>query len=211
MAKNVTIKIKDIERKYRIITDNLVDALWVVDAETLRFEYITPSIHKISGYNADEYMKFTVLDRFTTDSYIKALKALEEEKVRFDQGIKSIRTLELELKHRDGNVYWVEIKARFLKEKGKPLKIVGVTRDINEKKKYENQQKELIKQLTDALGEKEKLLKEVKMLESLLPICSGCKRIRDEHNKWWPLDAYIRKQKLKIKTIHIADILASGY
>jgi hypothetical protein len=26
----------------------------------------------------------------------------------------------------------------------------------------------------------------------LLPICSGCKRIRDESGKWWPLDAYVK-------------------
>ena len=37
------------------------------------------------------------------------------------------------------------------------------------------------------------LLKEIKVLRELLPICSGCKRIRDEIGKWWPLDAYVKK------------------
>ena len=43
-----------------------------------------------------------------------------------------------------------------------------------------------------ALAEKESLLKEVKLLKGLLPICSGCKRIRDENGRWWPLDAYVK-------------------
>jgi len=38
--------------------------------------------------------------------------------------------LEVELIHKSGDVYWVEIKARFIKEAGKRLKIVGITREI---------------------------------------------------------------------------------
>ena len=44
----------------------------------------------------------------------------------------------------------------------------------------------------EALAEKDRLLKEVKVLRGLLQICSGCKRIRDEQGRWWPLDAYVR-------------------
>jgi hypothetical protein len=111
---------------------------------------------------------------------------------RFEQGIKSIRTLEVESIHQNGDIYWTEVKARFIKEAGKRLKIVGVTREITERKKAEQQQNELIQKLGEALAEKEKLLKEVKVLRGLLPICSGCKRIRDENGRWWPLDAYVK-------------------
>jgi hypothetical protein len=31
----------------------------------------------------------------------------------------------------------------------------------------------------------------VKTLEHLLPICSFCKRIRDEHGVWKPMEVYI--------------------
>ena len=36
-----------------------------------------------------------------------------------------------------------------------------------------------------------KLEKEVKMLEGLLPICSSCKKIRDNDNIWQPIEEYI--------------------
>ncbi|MCK5074992.1 MAG: hypothetical protein KAR38_01395, partial [Calditrichia bacterium] len=88
----------------------------------------------------------------------------------------------------------VEIKAKFMDEPGKSLKIIGVTKEISQQKKQEQNQNNLIKELNEALAEKEELLKEVKQLQELLPICSGCKRIRDEDGKWWPIDIYMTER-----------------
>jgi PAS domain S-box-containing protein len=192
MSKKLKEKIEELEEKHRVVAENLIDAIWVLDVETLKFEYITRSIEKISGYTADEFMNFTIVDRLTPESFQKVETILAQEIPRFEQGVKTIRTLEVELIHKNGNTYWTEIRVKFIKESGKPLKIIGVSREITERKKVEQQQNELIKKLGEALAEKEKLLKEVKVLEGLLPICSGCKRIRDEHDRWWPLDAYVR-------------------
>ncbi len=192
MSKKLKEKIEELEKKHRIVAENLIDAIWVLDVETLKFYYITRSIEKTSGYTADEYMNFTIVDRLTPESFQKVETILAQEIPKFEQGVKTIRTLEVELIHKNGNIYWAEIRVKFIKESGKPLKIIGVTREITERKKVEQQQNELIKKLGEALAEKERLLKEVKTLRGLLPICSGCKRIRDEHDRWWPLDAYVR-------------------
>jgi len=192
MSNRLKQKIEELEKKHRIVADNLLDAIWVIDVETLQYDYITPSIEKISGYTADEFKKFTIADRLTPESLHKVEAILAEEIPRFEQGVKAIQTLDVELIHKNGNTYWGEIRAKFIKESGKPLKIVGVIREITERKKAERQQNKLINQLGEALADKNRLLKEVKVLRGLLPICSGCKRIRDEHNKWWPLDAYVR-------------------
>ena len=192
MSKRLKEKIERLEEKHRVIADNLIDAIWTLDVETLKFDYITPSIERISGYTADEYMNFTIQERLTPESFQKVATILAEEIPRFEQGVKAIKTLEVELIHKTGDIYWAEIRARFIKEAGKPLKIIGATREITEQKKAEQQQNELIQKLGKALAEKERLLKEVKVLKGLLPICSGCKRIRDENGKWWPLDAYVK-------------------
>ncbi len=193
MSKRLKEKIEQLEKKHRVIADNLIDAIWTLDVETLKLDYITPSIEKISGYTADEHMNSTIQERLTPESFQKVAAVLAEDIPKFEQGVKAIRTLEVELIHKNGNIYWAEIRARFIKEAGKPLKIIGATREITEQKKAEQQQNELIQNLGAALVEKEKLLKEVKVLKGLLPICSGCKRIRDEHGKWWPLEAYVRE------------------
>jgi hypothetical protein len=78
-----------------------------------------------------------------------------------------------------------------MEEAGSPLKVVGVTRDITARKMAELQLEEQNRKLVETLAEKEHLLKKIKALEGLLPICSGCRRIRDDKGKWWPLDLYI--------------------
>ncbi len=37
-----------------------------------------------------------------------------------------------------------------------------------------------------------RLLREIRHLEGLLPICASCKKIRDSHGNWFQIEAYIR-------------------
>ena len=192
MSKSLKEKINQLEKKHRIIADNLIDAIWSLDVATLKFDYITPSIERISGFTADEYINFTLQESLTPESFQKVTAMLAEEIPRFEQGVNSMRTLEIESIHKNGNTYWAEIRVKFIKEDGKSLKVIGVTREISDSKKVEQQQNKLIKMLGDALAEKKRLLKEVNTLRGLLPICSGCKRIQDDNGRWWPLDAYVK-------------------
>jgi len=57
--------------------------------------------------------------------------------------------------------------------------------DITERKRAEEERERLIGQLQDALAE-------VKTLSGLLPLCSSCKRIRDDKGYWQQIEAYIR-------------------
>ena len=45
--------------------------------------------------------------------------------------------------------------------------------------------KEMIIRLQEALNQ-------VQLLSGLLPICASCKKIRDEHQTWQPLEGYIQ-------------------
>jgi len=46
------------------------------------------------------------------------------------------------------------------------------------------------------------LRKEIEQLEVLLPICSYCKRIRNDHEEWEPLEKYIEE--------HFEQLLSHG-
>lgn len=49
--------------------------------------------------------------------------------------------------------------------------------------------------LIDRVAQQEReLARRVDVLEGLLPICSGCKKIRDEHDAWQPVDVYITER-----------------
>lgn len=52
---------------------------------------------------------------------------------------------------------------------------------------YEHQQRSLIESLRNALSE-------VKTLKGFLPICSGCKKIRDDKGYWNQIESYIQER-----------------
>jgi len=56
--------------------------------------------------------------------------------------------------------------------------------EIAERKKVEAEREQLIDDLENAL-------QQVKTLSGLLPICAGCKKIRDDQNKWHSVESYI--------------------
>jgi sigma-B regulation protein RsbU (phosphoserine phosphatase) len=52
---------------------------------------------------------------------------------------------------------------------------------------------ELQRNLADRIGDLEAALTRVKQLQGLLPICSYCKKVRDDQNYWQQVDSYISK------------------
>ena len=58
--------------------------------------------------------------------------------------------------------------------------------EIDERKKAEKEREKLIDEL-------KKALKEIKTLRGILPLCSFCKKIRDDSGYWEHIDVYIQK------------------
>ena len=193
MKDSIEVRVKKLEENNRLLTENLFDAIWVIDAASMTFKYVTPSIERISGYTAEEYLGKPLKERMSEQTYDEIRKAIDKTMGRLHKGIDTIQAFEVELKHKNGGLYWVEVRAKLLSDKDGSIQIVGVSRDITQRKKYEFSQEELIQSLNTALAEKHRLAEENKMLRKIIPICSGCKRIRDENNKWWPLDYYVER------------------
>jgi hypothetical protein len=68
---------------------------------------------------------------------------------------------------------------------GKKL-IFCICRDISDRKRAEKDREELIKSLEASLSE-------IKTLRGILPLCSFCKKIRDDKGYWEQVDIYINK------------------
>ncbi|WP_245809386.1 PAS domain-containing protein [Desulfamplus magnetovallimortis] len=183
----------ELETIHAVLSKDLADAVWSVDVKTLTYEYISRSIINISGYSAEEYIGQSVHKTMSQDTFGSVFKILSEEISSFESHQKKIRNMELELIHRTGRFYWVEIRAKLYKSPEGGLKVIGVSRDVTDRKKAEQEKEDTIVRLGKMIAENERLLKENRILTGLLPICSGCKRIRDDNNKWWPLEAYVRE------------------
>ena len=61
---------------------------------------------------------------------------------------------------------------------------VIVLRDITERREAEQERERLLNDIQSALAR-------VKALSGMLPICAGCKNIRDERGQWQELETYI--------------------
>ena len=64
--------------------------------------------------------------------------------------------------------------------------IYSVARDITDRKHADGERDRLVQELRTALAE-------VKTLQAILPICSYCKKIRDDENYWQSVEAYISR------------------
>lgn len=62
---------------------------------------------------------------------------------------------------------------------------IGLRKEITERKQAEEQRNRLVSDL-------KKTLSEVKTLRGFLPICSNCKKIRDDKGYWNQIESYIR-------------------
>jgi PAS domain S-box-containing protein len=95
-------------------------------------------------------------------------------------------TLEFEIDGMKGRRLRLEAHAVPLyNEKNEVISLLAIARNITEKKALECQKDELIASLEEALAK-------VKTLSGFLPICSSCKRIRDDKGYWNQIESYIR-------------------
>jgi ABC-type nitrate/sulfonate/bicarbonate transport system substrate-binding protein len=82
-----------------------------------------------------------------------------------------------------GESYWENIGIP-LKNSDGEMTVLEVSRNVTNRVQAENQKKELIHDLKSAL-------KEIKKLSGMLPICSHCKKIRDDKGYWNQIENYI--------------------
>ena len=191
MHETIETKIARYEKQHKIIEKSIVDVIWVVDIEEMAIAYISPSIEALTGYTADEIRRIAVADRLAPRSAEKALAHLSEGHRKFKLGKSIKRKVELELQHKNGAPLWVEVTAKFFTDDHGRTQLFGAMRNISKRRAIEMERDGLLRKLEEALSHQKVLEAENQMLRGLLPICSGCKMIRDENGKWWAVEEYV--------------------
>jgi PAS domain S-box-containing protein len=127
------------EEKYRLLADNTVDGVWLLDMD-LNLLYCSPASSKQSGFTLQEIMGMSLEQYFTPESFKVVTEAFLTEipKVVADPDYNKILTLELEFNRKDGTAFWAECKFSIIRdEHGKPVSIIGHARDISEHKRMD--------------------------------------------------------------------------
>lgn len=144
------VDIAESERRYRLIAENVSDVIWTMDMN-MRYTYFSPSVEKLRGFSVKEAVSQKMTDVLTSDS-IKLVSGviadeLESEKMKAIDPA-ATRALELEVFRRDGSTIWTEASVSFLRDlDGKVIGILGVTRDITERKQADEKIERTLKNL----------------------------------------------------------------
>lgn len=132
--------LRESERKYRFLMEAMTDIVWTLDMD-FKPLYVSSSIEKVLGFSMEERLRQDLKDMVTPDSYANMtnkfaweLEIEKKQQADFDRTF----TLEVEYYHKDGGTRWFEnIMHWFRDREGKIAGIHGVSRDITERKRVE--------------------------------------------------------------------------
>ncbi len=171
--------IRESEERYRTIFECTGTAMITGDEDTTIL-VVNSEFEQLSGYSKEEIEGKKSWKEFVAEEDLKQIKEYHYFR-RTDAGI-APRTHEFRFVDRYGNKKYVFATVGII-----PGTKIGVSSflDISQRKKAEEEREQLIEDLKEALAK-------VKSLSGLLPICSACKKIRDDTGYWNQIEAYIR-------------------
>ncbi|MGC9035426.1 MAG: response regulator [Verrucomicrobiia bacterium] len=147
-----------------------------------RFVYVNPASTNIIGYTPEEHY---------ADPYLCLKIVYPDDKPIlekfFKNDAKPDKPVIVRYIHKNGSIVWTEsLLSPVYDADGQIAGFDSITRDITEEKKNEEERERLIIEL-------EKALFEVKRLRGLIPICAGCKKIRNDNGYWQAIEAYLKE------------------
>ncbi len=174
----------DSEKKLRNVTSQLAEGLFVLDLSG-KITFMNPEAERLMGWNMEELNRAGAHDLVHNrkpDGTSIPLEACQMHNV-MKTGERFVSTDEVFVR-RDGSVFPIAAVSSPIFENGKVVASVTAFRDISEQKELEKDRDQLILSYREAL-------ERVKTLKGLIPICSSCKKIRNDSGYWGQLEAYI--------------------
>ncbi len=198
VIEQTTAALRDREERYILAARGANDGFWDWDIAQNEIFY-SQRFQEFLGFKTDESeLTESWVALLSPDDRSRILGALHlhlEKHLPFD--------LECRFRTRDGSYRWFALSGQALwDEHGHATRMAGSIRDITaqkaaqeELKKAHDELEERVRDRTQALYKTNQELRDalatVKKLSGLLPICSSCKKIRDDHGYWEQIESYI--------------------
>ncbi len=149
------------ESRYRLLADNMVDVIWLLDLDSGRFTYVSPSVQRLRGYTPDEVLSRPLEAALTPESLEIISQKLPVHIQAALSGDRShLVTVEfLDQPCKDGSIVPTEVVSNLILDaRGAPVQVLGVSRDIRERRQAEAAQAALLQALQEKTEEMESLL-----------------------------------------------------
>jgi diguanylate cyclase (GGDEF)-like protein/PAS domain S-box-containing protein len=152
----VSVRLVESEARYRLLADNSHDVIWTLDIPTRRFTYISPSVIDLRGYPASEALQQSLAETLTAESAARLNEEIDRNLRRISAGDRhaQVLTSELEQLCSNGDIVSTEVVCNYLFDAdGVPRTILGITRNVSERKAAEHALRESNQELQLRLDE----------------------------------------------------------
>ena len=170
--------LKKSESYHKILFENNTSNILLIDPESSDILDANPAACAFYGYSRETITQMNILD-----INVMTEEELRNEYVKLQSGQQNY----FNFSHRlaDNSIKDVEVYSGTIQAKGKTV-FCSTIHDITERKLLEKERDTLIHDLENALHE-------IKTLRGIVPICSQCKKIRDESGHWNQIETYIEQ------------------
>ncbi len=180
VLKQAEQALRESERRYRSVIALSPLGVGIKSTEGVIVD-ANQALASMLGYDIEALLGLTAGDITHPDDLLREnelIKSLlSDEKTSY--------SLEKRYRHKNGNYFWINITvAKMLDLAGGQVFLFGFVEDISNRKQMELEREKLINKLQDALAE-------IKELRGFIPICSNCKKIRDDAGYWQQIEKYI--------------------
>jgi PAS domain S-box-containing protein len=132
--------VQESEARYRLLAENSNDVIWRMDLQG-HFTYVSPSVERLRGYTPEEAMRQTLSEAFSVGSPELAMENIKQALNSNEDGdMIHPEYVEIEQPCKSGGSVWTEVTARLITdETGAPLGLMGISRDIRDRKQMQLQ------------------------------------------------------------------------
>ena len=172
-------KLFSLSQEQQLLLEHTKDFIYRHDPQGM-ITYVSPAVERITGFSPQEWLAHYSM-HYTDNPVNKSAVNATEEMLR--TGVEGPPYI-IEVNHKNGDKIWLEINKQPYRADGRIAGFIGVARDITRRMSLEEERENLIAELQDALAS-------IKTLKGMLPICSSCKKVRDDKGYWNQIEAYV--------------------
>jgi len=171
--------LRESEKRYRTLAEAAQDMIFIISRDDL-VEYVNTSAARLFHQRPEEIIGKTRASLFPPEVSREHLRSLQKI---FETGTPQYAESKAALVEK---VIWLGTwLVPLIDDTGQVTAVMGLARDITNQKWLEEDKQKLLNRL-------QKAFTQISTLNGLLPICSVCKKIRDDKGYWQQVENYIQ-------------------